>query len=127
MSKVVRKYGGRPVDAYELFVDSIFYLLHIDGNEKTNYYLKHYPEAIEDARRFFLREYESWELKDEYSFRRFLQIQESFKGLYHKFKKEVAVKHIICSEAIKETNYTLEDAGDCYMAVLKCPKCPWRR
>jgi len=123
---VVRKYSGKPVDSYELFIDSIFYLLYIDGKE-TSYYLKNYPEAIEDARRFFLKEYESWELKDEYSFEMFLQIQESFKGLYYKFKKEVAVKHIICSEAIKETNYTLKDAGNCFMAMLKCPKCPWMR
>ena len=100
MSKVVRTYDGSPVDSYELFIGSIFYLLHIDGTEETNYYLKQYPEAIEDARKFFLKEYESWELKDEYSFERFLQIQKEFKGLYYKFKKEVAVKHIICSEAI---------------------------
>jgi len=112
MTEVVRTYDGNPVDSYELFIGSIFYLLHVDGDEETNYYLKHYPEAIEDARRFFIKEYESWELKDEYSFRRFLQIQESFKGLYHKFKEEVAVKHIICSEAIKETNYTPKDVTD---------------
>lgn len=89
---VVRNYGGKPVDAFELFVGSIFYLLHADGG--TTHYLKNYPEVVKDARDFFLKEYESWELKREYSFEMFLKIQEEFKGLFWKFKKEVADKHL---------------------------------
>jgi len=123
---VVRTYHGRPVNSFELFLDSIFYLLHCDDGE-TTFYLKNYPEAVEDARKFFLKEYESWALKDRYSFTEFLMIQKDFHGLYWKFKKEVAVKHIACAEAIKETKYTLKDAGECVGGRLNCPKCPWRR
>ena len=88
---VVKNYADKPVDAYDLFTSTIFYLLHGNG---SNHYLKNYPEVVEDARDFFLREYESWELRDEYSFEMFLKIQREFKGLFWKFKKAVADKHL---------------------------------
>ena len=81
--------SGRVPTVYELYKDTLFYLIFKDEHDLSRYYLSKYPEYIELAEWFFKVQYDNYSNRHTRTYKQFLRIVEYFDTLVEPFKEYI--------------------------------------